>query len=69
MLKLKGALLPAWMPRPLRCSRPRLMEMCLRSGGLQIMENNLEDSRILTELRNTLLPRLMSGEIRVKDAL
>ena len=29
---------------------------------------NLSESQTLAELRDTLLPKLMSGEIRVKDA-
>jgi len=33
----------------------------------KIIENSLE-SRTLAELRDRLLPKLMSGEIRVKDA-
>ncbi|HEX6904864.1 MAG TPA: restriction endonuclease subunit S [Thermoanaerobaculia bacterium] len=32
------------------------------------MENNLEESRTLSALRDTLLPKLLSGEIRVKQA-
>lgn len=32
------------------------------------MESNLEESRTLTALRDTLLPKLLSGEIRVKQA-
>ena len=30
--------------------------------------NNLHESQTLAELRDTLLPKLMSGEIRVKDS-
>ena len=30
--------------------------------------SNLKESQVLAELRDTLLPKLMSGEIRVRDA-
>ena len=33
----------------------------------QKIENNEKETRTLTELRDTLLPRLMSGQVRVKD--
>lgn len=36
--------------------------------GFRYMETLDKESRTLAELRDTLLPRLMSGEIRVKDA-
>ena len=32
------------------------------------IQNNVAENQTLTELRDTLLPKLMSGEIRVKDA-
>jgi type I restriction enzyme S subunit len=32
----------------------------------QLIENNLKESRTLIELRDTLLPKLMSGQVRVK---
>jgi type I restriction enzyme S subunit len=32
------------------------------------MEQNLRESRTLAALRDTLLPKLISGELRVKDA-
>ena len=32
------------------------------------IQNNIAESNTLAELRNTLHPKLMSGEIRVKDA-
>jgi type I restriction enzyme S subunit len=33
------------------------------------MLNNREESRRLASLRDTLLPRLMSGELKVSDAI
>ena len=38
------------------------------SGISKKLEANYEENQTLTELRDTLLPKLMSGEIRVKDA-
>jgi type I restriction enzyme S subunit len=35
---------------------------------LTLLQKNFVESRILAELRDALLPKLMSGEIRVKDA-
>jgi type I restriction enzyme S subunit len=35
--------------------------------SVRVQRNN-EESRTLTALRDTLLPKLISGEIRVKDA-
>lgn len=35
----------------------------------QMIENNENESRTLTSVRDTLLPKLMRGEIRVKDAV
>ena len=32
------------------------------------IQNNVAESETLVELRDTLLPKLMSGEIQVKDA-
>jgi type I restriction enzyme S subunit len=32
-----------------------------------VMEKNLAQSRTLASLRDTLLPKLMRGEVRVKD--
>ena len=32
----------------------------------EILKNNLE-SRVLSEMRNTILPKLMSGELKIND--
>ncbi len=34
----------------------------------QLITRNLEQSRTLTALRDTMLPKLLSGELRVRDA-
>jgi type I restriction enzyme S subunit len=40
----------------------------LAASGLLQMKNNDEQSRTLASLRDTLLPKLMSGELRLRDA-
>ena len=37
------------------------------SGYFEVMESNKEENQTLTQLRDTLLPKLISGEVRVKD--
>ncbi len=49
------------------------VEVCRRFEALAAplyakVLQNLRESRILTAIRDALLPKLMSGEIRVKDA-
>ena len=34
-------------------------------SNFEIIRNNLDENEILEKLRDTLLPKLMSGEIRV----
>jgi type I restriction enzyme S subunit len=34
----------------------------------ELIANNEQESRTLTAIRDTLLPKLLSGEIRAKDA-
>lgn len=43
--------------------------MQIVSPIFEMMENNFEQSRTLAALRDTLLPKLTSGEIRVPDAM
>jgi len=33
------------------------------------MDQNIKQNKVLAELRDTLLPKLMSGQVRVKSAL
>jgi type I restriction enzyme S subunit len=35
---------------------------------INLIENNVRSSNTLADIRDALLPRLMSGEIRVRDA-
>ncbi|WP_143141559.1 hypothetical protein [Nannocystis exedens] len=35
---------------------------------LKLICSNAKEIRVLTEMRNSLLPRLISGELRVRDA-
>lgn len=37
------------------------------SGYFEVMESNKDENQTLTQLRDTLLPKLISGEVRVKD--
>jgi len=37
------------------------------SGYFKVMESNKDENKSLTQLRDTLLPKLISGEVRVKD--
>ncbi len=38
------------------------------SGWVDAIEHNKHESRTLAQLRDTLLPKLISGELRIKDA-
>ena len=40
----------------------------LVSSYHSLTERNLEENKTLTKLRDTLLPKLISGEVRVKEA-
>ena len=40
----------------------------LISGKFEMIQNNILENQILTTLRDTLLPKLISGEVRVKEA-
>jgi len=37
------------------------------SGYFKVLESNKDENKTLTQLRDTLLPKLISGEVRVKD--
>ncbi|MCC4226785.1 restriction endonuclease subunit S [Zunongwangia profunda] len=37
------------------------------SGYFEVMESNKDENKTLTQLRDTLLPKLISGEVHVKD--
>ncbi|MDC1429969.1 restriction endonuclease subunit S [Emcibacteraceae bacterium] len=56
------------MPVMLADSSCRSAFQKLASPLFEKIRLNLRESQTLTELRDTLLPKLMSGEIRVKDA-
>jgi type I restriction enzyme S subunit len=55
---------------PVRLADPAAMtEFCARAGGLHDLANQaLIESDALARLRDTLLPHLMSGRLRVRDA-
>jgi len=55
---------------PVRLADPAAMtEFCARAGGLHDLANQaLIESDALARLRDTLLPHLMSGRMRVRDA-
>lgn len=40
----------------------------MRREAERLQDANEEESRALADIRDTLLPKLLSGEIRVKDA-
>jgi type I restriction enzyme S subunit len=60
--QLSGLRIP--VPSRERAARLRPILDALESRS----DSALEESRSLAELRDTLLPKLMSGEIRVRDA-
>ncbi len=57
--------------RPISClvPDPRILEAFqeLTSGVLDRVRSSLEESRTLASLRDLLLPRLLSGELRIRD--
>lgn len=57
---------PSWQIE-LPAEDPEMLESAL-SGLDEIAERRARESETLAELRDTLLPKLMSGEIRVRDA-
>ncbi len=52
------------LPRPFK--KGQIEERLAKLSCIAALRN--EESQVLTELRDTLLPKLMSGEIRVRDA-
>lgn len=53
-------------PRPAPASRGEGIKAF--APGIGYILTNLHESRALAKLRNALLPELLSGELRVKDA-
>jgi type I restriction enzyme S subunit len=54
--------------RPVPSSKILLAFETFVSGWFEAILSNVEESKTLAQLRDTLLPRLISGELRVADA-